>query len=113
MSYQIIFHPNLTEQAERQANFYQEKFSTGSSDFYFALQETVERIATMPHAGRRIAGKAESIRGVSIRANRGSKRYAKNFPFLLIYWINEDVQIVEVYQLWPERSVLPINDPPE
>lgn len=113
MSYIADLYKGALDQIERQGVYYQGEFSSGFDDFLGAVEDTVGRMLDRPASGRKIPGKDLTIRGMRVKANPGSRRYAKNFPFDLIYEIDEQAQTIFIYQLWPQRSVIPIDDPPQ
>lgn len=112
MNYRLVINEQLFVQAIAQADYYQERFSSGALDFEAALDDTYDLIEYAPYSGKRVEGKPESIRIMAMRSKRGAKRYAKRFPFSLVYRIDDTTKTCYIYQLWPQRSNSQIQDPP-
>ncbi|MEM8896869.1 MAG: hypothetical protein AAGC85_02140 [Bacteroidota bacterium] len=113
MSYRILIDDQLLAQVIDQADYYQEQFSSGAEDFEAALDHTYDVIEKAPYTGKRIKNRPEFLRIMPIRSEKGIKRYARRFPFSLVYYIEEPSKTCYIYQLWDQRSIKPIQDPPE
>ncbi|MEM9936105.1 MAG: type II toxin-antitoxin system RelE/ParE family toxin [Bacteroidota bacterium] len=113
MSYTLRIEAAAKEQIYQQALYYQEQFSSGLEDFIGCVEDTGEFLSQHPYVGRKVGGKPETVRILPLRAKSAAKRKAKNFPFSLVYRIDEDQQTCFIYQLWPQRSRQDIQDPPD
>ncbi|MEM9723714.1 MAG: hypothetical protein AAGA10_30930 [Bacteroidota bacterium] len=112
MSYTVILFEDAEQEIEEEAYAYSLKFTSGAEDFLNAVLETLDHISVYPHTGKRRSSIDEGVRGFQVKIRSSRKQYAKRFPFELIFKVFEAKKEVVVFQLWPVRSNLPINNPP-
>lgn len=107
-SYDITFE--AAEEIDQAIFYYDLQFTTGAADFLTAYDDTIDRILRMPESGKRRSAKDTNIRGQQVLTNKGSRSYAKQFPYLLIYKVYESEQKIVIFQLWPITSNLGIRE---
>jgi len=111
------FEYELTEEAANEIDLaiqrYEDQFSSGAADFLSAYDDTLSAILHMPEAGKRKSKKDVNVRGRDLKSNPGSKSYAKQFPYQLLYKVYEAENKVVIFQLWPTKSNVSQRETPE
>ena len=110
MAYRYELTLDAAEEIDKAIYYYDSQFSTGGADFLSAFDDTIERLLKMPTIGRPMSSKDLGIRGLPLKAEKRPNRYAKKFPYMLIYKVYEAQEKVVVFQLWPFRSNRPLRE---
>lgn len=103
MSYTLTLTPESKEDIEKLTAYYSGKFSTGAGDFLDAIVDTFDSLLLNPsgYQVRFIDHNGFSRRGIKVKAKPGSKNYAKRFPYLVLYHIDENHLEVVITEVFP------------
>ena len=112
MTWQLTIHSWLTEEIDETAAWYQSQFSTGAADFLLAIEDTLARIERFPYSGPKRSPQDPSIRGLPVKNTQAAAGQARRFPYLIVYQVQENSQIIVAYQLWPMQSGKTVSDAP-
>lgn len=103
MTYELTLTEEAAEDLDKIADDYSSRFSTGAGDFLDAIIDTLDRIKLSP-TGYQIRfedNKGRPRRGIKVKANRGSKNYAKQFPYLVLYYLDLNSHQIIITEIFP------------
>lgn len=110
MEYQYDVTQTFASELDEAIQYYESEFTSGGADFLTVFDEVLELILRMPEAGKRVSSKDVDLRARRMRVTSSKGKYAKSFPYLIIYKVYENASKVVLFQLWPERSQIDIRE---
>lgn len=110
MAYQYDVTQAFAIELDEAIQYYEGEFTSGGADFLTVFDEVLELMLRMPYSGKRVSSKDADLRARRMRAQSSKGKYAKSFPYLIIYKVYENDAKVVLFQLWPERSQIDIRE---